>query len=118
MIAWGIVMSFMSFVRNFSELMLARFFLGVFESGLYPGVIYYITLWYKRSEQNFRIALFSIGSGLAGSLSGLLAYSIIRLEGTLNLSGWQWVCIIKVPVATTFLLLIRALFLFHYYYYL
>jgi len=33
-----------------------------------------LTLWYRRSEQNFRIALFSIGISLAGSFSGLLAY--------------------------------------------
>ncbi|CAG8660469.1 2864_t:CDS:10 [Funneliformis caledonium] len=75
-----------------------RFFLGVFESGLYPGVIYYITMWYQRSEQNFRIGLFTIGSSFAGSFSGLLAYGIVRLDGKLNLKGWQWLFLIEVRI--------------------
>jgi MFS family permease len=80
-------------VKNFSELMAARFFLGVFESGLFPGAVYYITTWYKRSETNFRIAILFTGNSFAGSFSGLLAYGIIRLDGKLRLKGWQWVCI-------------------------
>ncbi|RIA89648.1 MFS nicotinic acid transporter Tna1 [Glomus cerebriforme] len=95
MVAWGIVMTLMSFVNNFSGLMSARFFLGACESGLFPGVIYFITRWYKRSEQNFRIALFTVGNSLSGSFSGLLAYCILRLGGKLSLKGWQWLFLIE-----------------------
>ncbi|CAI2180160.1 5585_t:CDS:10 [Funneliformis geosporum] len=69
MIFWGITMSLMALVKNYHGLLLARFFLGVFESGLYPGVIFYITMWYRRSEQNF--------------------------HGKLNLTGWQWLFLIE-----------------------
>ncbi|CAG8615761.1 6334_t:CDS:10 [Funneliformis mosseae] len=95
MVFWGITMSLMTLVKNYHGLLLARFFLGVFESGLYPAVIYYITMWYQRSEQNFRIGLFTIGSSFAGSFSGLLAYGIVRLDGKLNLKGWQWLFLIE-----------------------
>jgi MFS family permease len=73
--------------------MLARFFLGAFESGLVAGAAYYITRWYKRSETNTRMAMIHIGSSFAGSISGLLAYGIVRLNGKLRLKGWQWVYI-------------------------
>ncbi|CAG8665012.1 18488_t:CDS:2, partial [Racocetra fulgida] len=56
--------------------MAARFFLGVFESGLAPGVTYYITKWYKKSEQTYRISLFFSGATIAGAFNGLLAFAI------------------------------------------
>jgi MFS family permease len=40
----------MGFVKNWSGLMAARFFLGVTEAGLFPGVNYYLSCWYKRDE--------------------------------------------------------------------
>ncbi|GES78704.1 MFS general substrate transporter [Rhizophagus clarus] len=83
------------FVNNFSELMSARFFLGACEAGFFPGAIYYITTWYKRSETNSRIAIFFIGNSFAGSLSGLLAYCVVRLDGKLDLKGWQWLFLIE-----------------------
>ncbi|GBB88643.1 hypothetical protein RclHR1_01520028 [Rhizophagus clarus] len=95
MISWGLVMMLMAFVKNFSGLMSARFFLGACESGLFPGAIYYITTWYKRSETNFRIAIFAVGTSFAGSFSGLLAYGIVRLDGRANLKGWQWLFLIE-----------------------
>jgi MFS family permease len=72
--------------------MMTRFFLGVFESGLYPGAIYYVTTWYKRSEINTRLAIIFIGNSFAGCISGIIAYGIVRLDG-ISLRGWQWVCI-------------------------
>ncbi|CAG8487789.1 19953_t:CDS:2 [Racocetra persica] len=72
--------------------MIARFFLGVFEAGLIPGTIYYISIWYKRSEQNFRVAAVLSGPTFAGALSGLLSYAIISLlDSKAGLSGWQWI---------------------------
>ncbi|CAB4417174.1 unnamed protein product [Rhizophagus irregularis] len=95
MLMWGIIMTLMAFVKNFSELMSARFFLGAFESGLFPGAVYYITTWYKRSETNSRIAILFMGNSFAGSFSGLLAYGIVRLDGKLRLKGWQWLFLIE-----------------------
>lgn len=43
-------MTAMGLVKNWSGLMAARFFLGVFESGLFPGVNYFISCWYRRDE--------------------------------------------------------------------
>jgi MFS family permease len=40
----------MGFVTNWGGFMTARFFLGVTEAGLFPGVNYYLSCWYKRDE--------------------------------------------------------------------
>jgi len=50
MVAWGVVMTLMGTVKNYSSLLTARFFLGLAEAGLYRGVAYYTTMWYCRCE--------------------------------------------------------------------
>lgn len=94
MVAWGIVMTIMAFVKNFSQLMTARFLLGAFESGFAPGIIFYLTKWYKKSEQNYRISLFFAGAAIAGAFNSFLAFSITSLDGKFGLNGWQWLFMI------------------------
>ncbi len=47
-------MTGMGFVYNFSGLMAARWFLGLAEAGLFPGINYYLSCWYKREEFGVR----------------------------------------------------------------
>lgn len=71
---WGIVATLLGVVQSMNGFFAARFFLGVAESGLFPGVIYYLSLWYKRRERTFRVALFFSAASLAGAFGGILAY--------------------------------------------
>ena len=52
----------------------ARFILGMTESGLFPGVVFYLSMWYKREEQHYRISLFFSAASLAGAFGGILAW--------------------------------------------
>ena len=61
------------------------------ETGLFPGVTYYISLWYPRHLQAKRVALFFSTGSLAGAFGGILAYGIEHLEGRGGLHGWQWI---------------------------
>ncbi|KAG1857900.1 MFS general substrate transporter [Suillus tomentosus] len=91
MVAWGIVSTLMCLIRSYQSLVVARVFLGLTEAGLFPGVNYYICLWYPRSERSKRIAIFFSSASVAGAFSGLLAYGIERMEGVGGLHGWQWI---------------------------
>ena len=73
-IAWGIVATLLGVVQDRTGFLIARFFLGVTESGLFPGVVYYFSMWYKRNERQYRVALFFSGAALAGAFGGILAY--------------------------------------------
>jgi MFS family permease len=53
-VLWGAVMTFMGLVTNWSGLMAARWFLGLAEAGLFPGINYYLSCWYKRDEFGIR----------------------------------------------------------------
>ncbi|KAK9761837.1 hypothetical protein K7432_012961 [Basidiobolus ranarum] len=95
MIAWAIVMICMAAVTNAAGLMASRFFLGLAEAGLVPGIIFYLSLWYTRQEQVLRIAFFFSAATIAGAFGGVLAYGIIQMSGIQNLKGWQWIFIIE-----------------------
>lgn len=67
-------------VTNMQAFFAARFFLGVCESGLFPGVVYYLSMWYKMEEQHFRISLFFSAASLAGAFGGILAWVSLRFQ--------------------------------------
>jgi len=95
MFMWGICMLSMGFVKNYSGLMAARWWLGFFEAGLFPGVQFYLSCWYKRSEFGIRSAIFFSAAAVSGSFGGLLAAAIGKMEGIRGLHGWQWIFILE-----------------------
>ncbi|KZT08235.1 MFS general substrate transporter [Laetiporus sulphureus 93-53] len=92
---WGIIMTLMGLVKTYPQLVGTRICLGVAEAGLFPGVVYYLTLWYPRHMLQFRVALFYGGATIAGAFSGLLAFGISYMSGTAGLLGWSWIFIIE-----------------------
>lgn len=95
MVLWGIVMTTMGLVHDFSGLAAARFFLGMAEAGLFPGVQYYLSCWYRRSEFGIRSAVFFSAAALAGSFGGLLAAAIAQMDGIGGKRGWAWIFILE-----------------------
>ena len=85
----------MGFVQSFSDLLIARMMLGLTEGGLFPGVAYYITLWYRRHETGFRMAIFFSAATLAGAFGGLLATGISSMDGLGGRPGWSWIFIVE-----------------------
>ncbi|KAF1942221.1 MFS transporter-like protein [Clathrospora elynae] len=94
-LAWGVIMTLMGVVNNKAGLLACRWFLGIAEAGLFPGVNYYLSCWYKRQELGFRAALFFSAAALAGSFGGLLAAAITQMDGVGGYEGWRWIFIIE-----------------------
>lgn len=95
MLAWGIVMVTMGVVQGFSGLFVTRLLLGVFEAGLFPGISYGLTMYYVKSEMQFRQAMFYSAASIAGAFSGLLAFAIAKMNGVGGYSGWRWIFILE-----------------------
>jgi sugar phosphate permease len=95
MLAWGICMTTMGLVHNFAGLATARWFLGLAEAGLFPGVNYYLSCWYKRCEFGVRAAIFFSAAAVAGSFGGLLAAGIAQMNGVAGKAGWAWIFILE-----------------------
>ncbi|KAG8627328.1 hypothetical protein KVT40_004811 [Elsinoe batatas] len=113
MFAWGTVMTLMGIVRNYTGLLIARIFLGIAEAGLFPGVAYFLTMWYCRFEVQTRQALFFSAASIAGAFSGLLAYGISFMDGVGNLEGWRWIFILE-GIATVLVAFIAFYTLYDY----
>ncbi|KAI1002194.1 hypothetical protein K3495_g6004 [Podosphaera aphanis] len=94
-VTWGIVMILTGLVRNLNELLVCRALLGIAEGGLFPGVSFLITMWYRRRECGLRIALFFSAATAAGAFGGLLARGMSEMSGIGNKAGWSWIFILE-----------------------
>ncbi|KAH7353954.1 major facilitator superfamily transporter [Plectosphaerella cucumerina] len=113
MVAWAICTTLMGIVKNFTGLIICRMALGVAEGGLFPGITYYITLWYRRHECGLRMAIFFSAATAAGAFGGLLARGIVEMRGIANLAGWAWLFILEGLL--TFVVAILAYFVMYDY---
>lgn len=94
-ISCGIVVVAQGLVRNYGELLGMTWLLGVSQAGIFPGVAYYLSCWYKRSEYGVRAALFFSAASVSGAFSGLLAAGISKMDGILGKPGWAWIFILE-----------------------
>ncbi|WP_179404539.1 MFS transporter [Burkholderia guangdongensis] len=93
MLTWGAITVLMGFTTSMSAFCGLRFALGVAEAGFYPGVIYYLTLWFPQSYRAKVLGIFTLGSALANMLGSLVGGVLLSLNGVGGLAGWQWVFI-------------------------
>lgn len=108
-LAWGIVATLLGVVQNYPGFLVSRtctctsnypdervtdcrmnIVLGITESGLFPGVVFYLSMWYKRNEQHYRVALFFSAASLAGAFGGVLAWVCSSLVMTVlrRMANW------------------------------
>ncbi|KAA8646663.1 uncharacterized protein ATNIH1004_005338 [Aspergillus tanneri] len=72
-----------------------RFLLGLFEAGMLPGIAYYLSRWYRRSELIFRLSCYIVMTPLAGAFGGLLASAILKLDHFGSLRHWRMIFAIE-----------------------
>lgn len=95
MFLFGFTTMMQGLVRNYSGLLACRFFLGLFETGMFPGAFYLIGMWYRRHEAQKRYSFFFNSTTLAGAFGGLLAAAIGKMSGLRGYSGWRWIFLIE-----------------------
>jgi ACS family tartrate transporter-like MFS transporter len=72
-----------------------RFILGAAEAGLFPGLIFYLTLWFPPDFRARFAANFLVGLPLAFVIGSPLSGLLLELDGLGGLHGWQWMFIIE-----------------------
>lgn len=96
MVSWGVLSAAMMFVRSDWAFYLMRFLLGVAEAGFFPGIIYYLTLWYPSKLRSTRTALFVSAIAVSGVIGNPVSGLIMDgLSGWLGLAGWQWLFLME-----------------------
>jgi ACS family tartrate transporter-like MFS transporter len=95
MVTWGVIAAGMMFVRTPTEFYVTRFLLGLAEAGFFPGVIYYLTFWFPSDVRGRAISRFYVAWPLSTVVMGALAGTLLGLQGTLGLAGWQWLFVLE-----------------------
>jgi MFS family permease len=91
MISWGVISACMIFVKGEWSFYALRFLLGLAEAGFFPGVIFYLTLWYPSKLRASRTAWFVAAIAVSGVIGNPVSGWIMdHLNGAMNLAGWQW----------------------------
>ena len=67
MLCWGACTLGLGGAHNYATVTAVRFLLGVFEAGLFPGLVYYLTFWYRPEERSIRVAAILASATLAGA---------------------------------------------------
>src|SRR5882672_3965549 len=104
MLSWGILSGTMAFIPaiaratgigNENTFYLLRVLLGVAEAGFFPGIIFYLTLWfpaqYRARIVGYFMAAIPLSTVIGAPISGVLLY----LHGGMGLAGWQWMFIVE-----------------------
>lgn len=73
--AFGAICTGIGGSQNVATISALRFFLGAAEGGVFPGMIYYFSFWYKPEERAVRIAAFLCSATLAGAFGGYVLSS-------------------------------------------
>lgn len=94
MFCWGIVTWSQMFISSPSGLYACRFLVGALEGGYIPGMVLYISRFYKNEEIGLRYACFWASNSIAGALSGPLSIGLLSLRKRHGLAGWQWLFLI------------------------
>ena len=96
MITWGIVSSAMMFLTGETMFYVMRFVLGLAEAGFFPGVIFYLTLWYPSDKRSSRTAWFVAAIAVAGVIGNPVSgFTMDLLSGAWGLAGWQWLFLVE-----------------------
>lgn len=95
MITWGLAAAATAFAVGPMSFYVIRFMLGVFEAGFFPGVIWYISIWFPARYRTRVLALFMASTPLSSLLGSPISAMLLSMDGFLGLGGWQWMFIIE-----------------------
>lgn len=95
MVCWGITGCCMAYVTTPMQFYVARFLLGVFEAGFFPGVVYFLGCWFPQARRGKMLGLFMTGFPIAGMLGGPISgWAMTHLAGVAGIAGWQWLFVV------------------------
>jgi MFS transporter, ACS family, tartrate transporter len=95
LISWGIIAVVTGLVQSVFQLYAARFLLGVAEAGFFPGIVLYLTYWFRQREQAQAIALFMAALPVCGILCNPISGLILDHVRWLGVGGWRWLLILE-----------------------
>ena len=95
MFTWGLISGATAFIGGETSFFIVRVLLGIAEAGFFPGIIFYLTLWfpavYRARIIGYFMAAIPLSTVIGAPISGLL----LGMDGLMGMKGWQWLFIIE-----------------------
>jgi MFS transporter, ACS family, tartrate transporter len=95
LISWGVVAIATGFVQTATHLYVARFLLGVAEAGYFPGILLYLTYWFRQRELGHTIALFFTANAVANIVGAPVSGAILDHVHWFGIASWRWLLILE-----------------------
>jgi len=104
MLSWGILSGLMAFIPDISRatgmgnentFYLIRVLLGAAEAGFFPGIIFYLTLWFPAEYRARIVGYFMAAIPLSSVIGAPVSGALLSLHGAGGFAGWQWLFIIE-----------------------
>src|SRR5271170_5281516 len=95
MLTWGLIAGAQAFVVGEWSLNIVRLLLGAAEAGFFPGVIFFLTLWFPAAYRARIVSCFMAAIPLSSAIGSPVSAALLGLHGTRGLAGWQWLFIIE-----------------------
>jgi ACS family tartrate transporter-like MFS transporter len=94
-ISWGIVVIITAAASSATELFILRFLLGVAEAGFFPGIILYITCWFRKEDLARAVALFMTALAVSNIIGAPVSTWILDNIHWFGIAGWRWLFILE-----------------------
>jgi sugar phosphate permease len=95
LITWGILATLTGFVHTVHQLYVVRFLLGLAEAGYFPGIVLYLTYWFRQREQAQAVALFLTGLPVTSILGAPISGLVLDHVHWLGVSSWRWLLVLE-----------------------
>lgn len=95
MITWGIIAALMGFIQNGTQFIVLRFLLGIAEAGFFPGVIFYLTLWFPARYRARVFATFYLGLPIAQIIGAPISVGLMQWGDTIGYEGWRLMYVLE-----------------------
>jgi MFS family permease len=109
MISWGLVATAMMFIRTPIHFYALRVLLGITEAGFFPGIVYYLGLWFPAAQRGRAFSRFMIAMAVSGMIGNPLSGWLLGFNGRWGLRGWQWVFLVEGILSVLLGLVVLAL---------
>ena len=96
---FGLITLCTAFIHIWKEMIVMRILLGIFMSGIYPGLTLLVSSWYRREEQQVRFAYLQSGQLIVLATGGIANFGLNKLNDQHGMKGWQWMYIVQGTIA-------------------
>jgi ACS family tartrate transporter-like MFS transporter len=91
MFTWGLLSGAMAFIQGETSFYILRFLLGAAEAGFFPGMLFYLSLFFPAAYRGRMVSTFMVATAFSAVFGAPVSSLILYMNSFAGLKGWQWV---------------------------